>query len=417
MFRDSVPGELPVIHYEDADGPFLVGAAAVDISPDESGLDMGGFSWSRDSTGNHDPLYARVIVLKRRDLELAIVALDLVGVMRPEILKFFDGHPEFDPARIIVASTHDHASPDSMGMWGGLFRTGIHRPFMDKVGRGVREAITQARNTAVPAEIASGRIAIDPKDFIKNANRPGLVDPEVVVLHARKCSDHSTIATLTELGCHPEAVPRWNTLVSADFPGCAVKRIEAELHGTGIYVSGALGALVSPSVERDRDQPEMGWQEAERIGNRLADCTLRVVNGLTSYDAAPELASWRDRVFLKNENWLYDFARWTGMVDRKVYGSDYVETDVNLLRVGNDLTIATIPGELSPDLGLRVKEFCGGTTMVIGLANDELGYLFPEWDYDLPLYDYERKLCVGRNSSAILLEHLHDLALLARYCR
>jgi hypothetical protein len=98
-----------------------------------------------------------------------------------------------------------------------------------------------------------------------------------------------------------------------------------------------------------------------------------------------------------------------------MYGSGYLESEVNLWKIG-ELSIATVPGEISPDLGLRIKRAVDSSpTMIIGLANDELGYLIPPWDYDMGCYDYERSLCVGREAAWCIVARLEDLALLSFY--
>jgi len=391
-----------------ASGELLAGAAAVDISP-ETNFDMGGYHVGRKATGVHDPLYARALVLKRGDLEEAIVAVDLVGLFRPFVVATLEEVPGLPREHVIVASTHDHSSPDSMGIWGTPpFRSGLNPAFMAKVRRGIVQAIRDARAALAPAELGYATIGIDPEKFIRNLNRKGLVDPEVPVLHVRKKGGGPTIATLVELGCHPEVVPESNTLVSADFPGYAVRKLERELGGVGIYVSGDLGALVSPQKDWGDHHEGVIWEEAQRIGERLASYAVQAVKGIGKYDAEPRLAVYHSPIYLQNENFYFDVMRITGIIDRPEYGHGYIETEVNLWEIG-DLRIATIPGELAPDVGMRIKRACGHPAMIIGLANDELGYLFASYDYDLALYDYERTLSVGRLAADRLLRWIEDL--------
>jgi hypothetical protein len=414
-FRESVPGKLPVYSARSAEGEFLAGAAAVDITPDHD-MYMGGFDTMRESEGVHDPLYARALVLRRGELELVLVSVDLVGLMRPEVQAMQQAITDIDPRHIVVASTHNHHSPDTMGLWGvPALKSGSDPAYMKQVHAGVLAAIAEARSNARPAELGAAKIAFDPRGFIKNSSRPENVDPEIVVLHARAAGGGPTIATLVELGCHPEAVKRKNKKITADFPGYTVAALERELGGVGIYVSGALGALVSPDRKGIAPEHKDGWQAAERVGQRLAAEALTAVRAIARYDAAPALEAWHSLVYLDNENWRYDLLRFTGVVNRKMYGSGYLESEVNLWKVG-DLSIATVPGEISPDLGLRIKRAVDSSpTMIIGLANDELGYLVPPWDYDLAYYDYERTLCVGQDAGWCIVMRLEDLALLSHY--
>jgi hypothetical protein len=416
LVREPVPDKLPVYSARAVTGELAAGAAAVDITPDRD-LYMGGFAPLRKSRGVHDPLYARALVLQRGDVELALVAVDLIGMMRTDVQAIQARLSGLDPRHTIVSSTHNHHSPDTMGLWGmPPFVSGADPAYMARVQQGVVEAIQRARSALRPAEVGAGKTAFDPRGFIKNSSRPGLVDPEVLVLHVREPGGGPTIATVVELGCHPEVVKRTNRMITADFPGWTVAELEGELGGMAMYVSGALGALVSPDRQPSPGDPER-WSEAERIGVLLADHAREALRSIERYERAPALAVWHSPVYLSSENWRYDLLRWSGIVDRQVYGRGYLESEVNLWRIG-DLVLAAVPGELSPDLGLRIKSATGREhTMILGLANDELGYLVPPWDYEMSYYDYERTLCLGRDAGWSVVARLEDLALLARYSR
>jgi hypothetical protein len=417
LFREPVPDRLPVYAAHATEGDLLAGAAAVDITPVRN-LYMGGFAVMRESKGVHDPLYARALVLRRGEMEVALVALDLVGLMRPQVIEIQQALSGLEARHTLVASTHNHHSPDTMGLWGfPLLASGSDPKYMAQVRAGAVLAIERARSALRPAELGSGVVTFDPKGLIKNSSRPGLVDPETVVLHVRAAGGGETIATLVELGCHPEAVKRTNRLITADFPGWTVSTLEAELGGVAIYVSGALGALVSPDRISNGSVDPARWDESERIGRRLAEHALEAVRSIPRYDAVPQLAVWHSRVYLENENWRYDLLRFTGVVDRELFGSGYLESEVNLWRIG-ELAVASVPGEISPDFGLRIKRVTGAErTMIVGLANDELGYLLAPWDYEMEYYDYERGLCVGRDAAATIFARLEDLALLALYSK
>jgi hypothetical protein len=362
----------------------------------------------------HDPLYARAIVLERGGLELALVAVDLVGLQYGEIRKIQEKMEGFDPRHVIIASTHNHNGPDTMGFWGlpPLF-SGIDSEVMKKVEAGILEALQRARAGLREAEVAAGVVLAPENGLIKNLRRPGMVDRQVVVLHVRERGGGETIATLVELGCHPEVLGRDNHLITADFPHMTVKRVEESLGGVGIYVSGAVGGLVTPDVERPEPaDPVVEWRECERVGAELGELAVSAVRGIErEYSSSPELEVWHAPLYIKSRNFRYDVARWMALLERELY-SGYLRTEVNLWRIG-DLSVATVPGEITPDLGLRIKHLAGpGPVMLVGLANDELGYLLPETEYDLPIYRYERGLCPAREAGERIVRRIEDLVLL-----
>jgi hypothetical protein len=135
-------------------------------------------------------------------------------------------------------------------------------------------------------------------------------------------------------------------------------------------------------------------------------------------------------VFLPLDNKLYQLGRRLGVLKREGYlwkgdpakadpadADDFkspvcVRTEVAWLRLG-DLDIAAIPGEIYPELVLDkvqdpvdpgadfpdapiepaiYKQLHGPHRMIIGLANDELGYIIPkrQWD-EKPPFCYGRK--------------------------
>jgi putative sterol carrier protein len=72
-------------------------------------------------------------------------------------------------------------------------------------------------------------------------------------------------------------------------------------------------------------------------------------------------------------------------------------TEAHLFRVGNAVFF-TMPGEVLPNIGFLLKKQLrayGDPVFLIGLGNDELGYILCEEDYWLDLYEYERSMSVG----------------------
>ncbi|MFT5125915.1 MAG: hypothetical protein ACI97B_004568 [Verrucomicrobiales bacterium] len=412
----------------DAPEPFLAGVGKFDITPSKpKGLIMGGFGWRKKAVGVKHRMYARALILERGSFKCALVAVPLTGLMRDSVEKIKAGIPDsvIKDNHLIIASTHSHSAPDTVGFWGVPF-DGKDKTYMKEVATGIRKALELASANMVPAEVGYGSQVFDATDFISNKNIINLIDPELVVLDIRKASDHTPFATLLEIACHPEAARRPNKLLTPDFPHHAIAKVEAAFPGTtAIYVSGALGAMMSPQKKPgENTDDENMWPFVERIGNKVGDTAVAAVRGIPSYDASPELGMWNRPVFLKNTNFKYKVLRCLGISKRPVYRhtgimncltgkvlSQYWKSEVNMWKV-NDFRIASVPGELTPDIGLLLKkESTGSTTMIVGLANDELGYLLPEREANMGYYSYER----GLNINAGAGEHVrYELETLGR---
>ncbi len=414
LFRPAVPERVPVYRAYAENGALEAGAASVDVTPAES-VWLAGYDALRESTGVHDSICARALVLRRGEFKVALVALDVIGLQRQDLLALHARLPGFDPRHLIVAATHNHSGPDTLGLWGfPPFASGQDSDYMEQLFDGIVAALAQAEASLRPAELAAGAALVDPRGLHMNMRRPGIVDARVPVLHVRERGGGATIATVVELGCHPEVLGPPNQFLTADFPHWTVERLEAELGGIGIYVSGAVGGLVTPDVENSVMVADGGtFEEAERVGTRLANHAIEVVQDLRAYDAEPPIEVRHAPIYVRNANWIYDLALWMDLLERDYYGRGYLLSEVNLWQVGA-LRIATFPGEITPDQWLRIAEQLGdGPAMPIGLANDELGYLLPSADYAMPIYRYERTLCIGAHSGDAVTRPLCDLFLVA----
>ncbi len=99
------------------------------------------------------------------------------------------------------------------------------------------------------------------------------------------------------------------------------------------------------------------------------------------------------------ENTLFLYYRFLGIlgnqVRRGLFGGYYIRSELTLLQLG-DLTLALLPCELFPELvtdtgdpadpaplAETAKAYGIDNLIVVGLANDELGYVIPPSDFVL----------------------------------
>lgn len=82
------------------------------------------------------------------------------------------------------------------------------------------------------------------------------------------------------------------------------------------------------------------------------------------------------------------------------------------------LRLAAVPGELAPTLGLPLKRaLAAATAVIVGLADDELGYILDPADYVFPDdprepgEHYEETMSVGREAGPIVTDAI--MAILA----
>ncbi len=217
-----------------------------------------------------------------------------------------------------------------------------------------------------------------------------------------------SIATLVNFSCHPEALWSDNRLITADFPGYLCSAIETSRGGIALYVNGALGGMVTVDVRTDgKGRETHSFGEAKRIGAALAMKALEALDKGKDL-VIPWIKVHRKEVAIPAENWRFRLAKRLGVIQRSLKAKR-VLTEVWYINLG-DVQIITVPGEILPDLGLRLKAHMRGKyQFLFGLANDELGYILLEEDYDDDLYKYERSMSVGPEAGFLIYKELIDL--------
>src|SRR5215471_14036944 len=197
------------------------------------GVFLAGFGNNRLATGKHDDLWARAIVLEYGSTRLAIVAVDLIGYYSKanyyglaEIKKSVDSKFRIDD--ILLASTHNHEAPDTIGAWGpGALNDGKYPKYLRFVDRQIAKAINNAAASTQPAVMKLARTDAQTSPMLAGMQTrtrgrpPDFFDEELRVMQfvssAGTTSDR-VIATLINWNTHPESMESGNTLITSDFP-------------------------------------------------------------------------------------------------------------------------------------------------------------------------------------------------------
>ncbi len=241
------------------------GAAAADITP-PVGSAMGGY-WGRRSGATHirDRLMAKALVCGQGAEQVALVAVDLVGldaaVVRAirERVRCATG---IEGAAIMVCASHTHSGPLTFPFRG---MNCIDSRYLEQVADAVVEVVVAAAADSRPGRLYYAR----PPVQIGRNRRPQSVKGEVVpyahvLSFAAECGAE---ATLFSYACHPVVLGRDNHQISADFPGAAARYIEAATGGLALFVNGACGD-VNP---RDANG---SFADVERLGQELGRAVL-----------------------------------------------------------------------------------------------------------------------------------------------
>src|ERR1044071_7067022 len=100
---------------------FLAGSASrvITPTPGEQPIFLAGFQHDRRALAVHSELYARALALRLDDLAFVLVVCDLIGLGRPDVDDIRAALAARDiQAELVVACTHTHSGPDTIGLWG-----------------------------------------------------------------------------------------------------------------------------------------------------------------------------------------------------------------------------------------------------------------------------------------------------------
>lgn len=385
-----------------AQGALMAGAAKAKITPTTPQW-MAGYDNNRRSTGVHDDLWARALVLKSGDQVLAIASVDLLGFPNVYVQRVRGMVKAVPAERILIAATHVHSAPDVIGLWGPKEgESGVDKAYVDMVINTVAQVIEQAAGSMAPASIrcASG----DLPNVSKNVNVDAIIDPAIAVLQAVDANG-KPIATMVNFACHPEIMQ--NTQITADFPNWTYQRIESGGGGVAMFINGAQGGMITANIEGIYQKGKDNWDDAARIGNAVGDRALELIGKAEAMKEAPIVVrSSEMRVPLKNARWEAGI-RAGVLPEMRQDGA--VKTEVEAGTIGR-AEFVTIPGEAFPNIGFLLKRWMtGDPKFVFGITQDELGYIMSREDWGLKLYDYESNTSVGPEVGFVLVETLKPM--------
>jgi hypothetical protein len=407
---------------------------------DDTPVWLAGYKAGRRATGVHDPLFVRAMVLDDGARQVAIAGVDLVGLQYETVQRIRTRLPKLHYA--LIGSTHNHEAPDVIGMWGAsLYQRGVSDAYLDLVVERTVQAIERAQANLTPATAAFG--TADDASLLGDSRLPEVKDPTLRVLafHEPAKTDGGQEAKPTPCGllvqwnCHPEALGSQNKLVTADFPAATIAKLRKTFKCPVVFVSGAVGGLMAPPEHGIKDAQGNELQAgtfaySDAYGEAVADLAAEAISGAKPIALTP-LRATVVKPLIPVENHLYRAARLLGVLKRQAFGwsgdpsaepvpiekitgdvTMAIQTEVAVLRLG-ELPVACIPGELYPELvygsfpraaeaGVDFPEAPLEPTvaeilpenrfLLIGLANDEVGYLIPrrQWD-SVPPFAYGRK--------------------------
>jgi hypothetical protein len=367
---------------------------------------IAGFGVGRGATAIHEenPPWARALCLANGDTTIAFVSLDIVGLFIDEMELIRGRVAELDAAvdYVVVSSTHDHESRDTVGIWGAsISDSGYSSEYMEFMREQAAQAVAMACDALEPANVENASfflrdvdtssadgVQTDVPRYVGDNRDPFILDDQVRVLRFTpddgEAPDGSgTISTFVNYAAHPEYEGSRNTIISSDFAGWMRIAIEEGalgpdgvthpgVGGTTVFVNGALGSQIGPNYIRPAEWdgtavPDEGAASARVVGEQLGWHVLNALDAPSESNDSVELGFRRARFFLRVDNTNYHVGFSTGLFGlrelfnydprrpvRRGFNVPDVRTEVAVIDIGRAQMIS-MPGELDPLLFVGVS--------------------------------------------------------------
>lgn len=413
---------------------FQVGTSVVDISPDEPMVD-GGYSSNYLVTGGvHDPLQVRAFFIGHGTQAVTFVSLDSQGwfaaYQAPNVGDGADAarHDaaaglsargyDVTAANVVVSTTHDHAAPTIMGVWGHTDPAYLHR-----IKEAAVQAVLDAEANARPAELwsATGTIHGLVSQVQGTDQMAGYaVDDQLPILWAREPGTGATIGMYADVPVHVDQYDPsepGNNQFSADYPGYVRDRLAELFGGTQVIAAGTLGR--QEAIGADSSYAEVAEQgrfitnavtRALANAHRITDTTLAAAN--QSFSTAAENRGLLAAMSCNHLNgplgcpgplsepasnansgtWDWRAVGGIFTINRSLDApyfttSGRIGTSATVARVG-DQVYATAPGEAFPEVTAAIQRSFAASpgisaAHIINHGSDQLGYY---WDQRPGIY-------------------------------
>ncbi len=402
---------------------------------------IAGFSNNKPANGIHDDTWARTMVLDDGTTRIAIVILDAIGFMHDDVVDTRKMIPEeWGLAYVLIASTHTHEGPDLIGMWGrSPLKSGVNSEYSKFVKQQIVRSVGMAVNNLVPARLEVSEDLSGAVPQVKDTRKPEVFDSGLRFIKAVGLEKGNTLGSLLSWGNHPETLWSGNLLISSDYPHFFREGVENGVYngdslvmpgigGVAVFATGAVGGLMCTHPTQPITDPfsgktilEPSYEKVTAQGNQLAMLALNAMETPSGYIDTAAISLVVRTITLPIKNNLFKLGTAFGVLGRGTAGWMKMRTELAVFKIG-PVTFVAVPGEIYPEIvngGVEnpqgadfdivpveipsIRDMMPGEfKFVLGLANDEIGYILPksQWDSKAPFTYGRESSPYGEENSA-----------------
>lgn len=404
VFKKEEAAETRTEEYTHSGDSWYAGFGKRQILPDpesDEPLYIAGYHNGLEITGVLDYCEARAVWLDTGEDGILLVGVDCVALDSGTVKEIREALKDIpNCAAIHVYATHTHAGIDTLGLWGPIGVDGKNSAYMDALIKAAAEAGREASENRTKGKLYFGYAKTE--EMYRDSRDPIVYDENLYQLRFRADSGNGHIR-LFSYGAHPESLRGNNTLLSRDYAGMLCDKITEQTGDHTLFAPGAIGGLIMTKEFINASTERGAVRNRNYTANRLVNYALSITED-SEEELSPSLVCKTESCVVPMDNtafWLYKLL---GILGNTAVRTDSatgygVETEVSLLCL-DTLAVALVPGEIFPELvyggeygdagaqkenpkplAQSAKEHGWDTLLVIGLANDEIGYIVPPSDF------------------------------------
>ena len=345
---------------------------------------------ARLSTGIHDSIYHRIIVLDDGSTQFYLVSTEVCEFSPSEydyVAAQLNKKLGIKPTNFWWSVTHTHSAPEvgppglGEAFLGDRYEHSVDTSYTSFIGQSLIAGIEEARKKLEPARLGAGwgfsqaninrrAVDVDGKASL-GLNPDGPVDRRIGLIRIEK-QDGSPLALIVNYAIHGTVLGEESTVISGDVAGIVSQYVEQKTGAPVLFVNGASGDLA----------PIYSVYPDFRSGHLMQ---FRVLLGDKIIDANRKLLSTTDSVKLMTgtitvEGLAKPGLKWPSYL--KSYnrntkdGTNLIRLPVRFLKINDDIGIWSTPLELFCEISNEVRDRSPFPfTFYYGYTNGWLGYL------------------------------------------
>ncbi len=383
----------------------------------------GGFN-KRYATGVRDDLRANAIYIENFGTAAVLISVDCVsfdGEFAAIVRGVVQEYARVPARNVLVAATHDHSAGPTADVLMSEKNAVYCKWAAEQAGSAAVGAMQRATEAKVGWETADvSGLGFNRRWFVRGREdvvtnpgripfedrlRPaGPVDEQVIAFGAWD-EDGQLLGALVNFTCHTTLMS--GQRYSADYPG----ELRRQLGVPIVYLNGAMGDINQIDFsDPDETSQFFGTDAVKAFGSELADGVHEALGKAPRYTSSlidayseiielelrsPEKKQLAEaRALYENDDAEWDtdriYARELALLDERIATEGpTTQAEIQALKIG-DLRIAATPAQPFCQMGLEIKASQENPTMIVSLANGNVGYVgkrehYAEGGYELTL--------------------------------